>query len=351
MIISPPAEMAKIKQILIHTPIFDHVQARLHSCLDETGTTATPACVPIVGPSRTGKSFTTRDFEAKYPAVRVGEGLKKEVIYVQAPPSGTERGLMEAVLRALGDPRWMKGSRANLLDRLHTYLDGVGCKMIILDEFQHLVDKGQKLRLQNATDWLKALVERNTFSLVTVGLPSSIKIIHSNDQLRGRFDATIEMPAYNWLDENSRRNFRGTLAAFQENMAPFQTPDLASGDTALRFFIACGGRIGILARIFDRAVKDAIADSRREIRLADFDKAYQTAVWMSAYLKLPKGPFFAQLNDQSAQDVSQQFDALADGGPVDKIDSLLHMGGLQPQGQSAAATKKQHSRDMAIALG
>ena len=340
------SELNKIKNLSISTPTFAFTHRCLHRTLMEASTTSTPACKHFVGHSRSGKSFIFREFEAQFPAVRTPSGLKKQVIYVQAPVKGTIKGLMEALLEALGDPNWMRGTYSNMLSRLLNLLHKVDCKMIIVDEFQHLVDKGQRFLLTGTTDWLKALVERNTFSLICVGLPSSKKIILRSEQLRNRFDATIEVPVYDWTDPDSQRVFRSLLKCIQREMAPFEVPDLTSPDLALRMFIACGGRIGLLSKILDRAVKDAIWDNRTAIRMKDLAEAFSTSIWFADELRLENGPFLGALSPNLVPDLCKHAMTLADEVPYEEADKQTHLGTLAAakKSPSKVAVKKEIAR-------
>lgn len=342
------SELDKIKRLSIPTPTFTELQRCLRRTLWETGTTSTPACKHIVGHSRTGKSFAIREFEAQFPSVRTALGLTKQVIYVQAPVKGTIKGLMEALLQALGDPLWMKGTYSNMLSRLLTLLDRVQCKMIILDEFQHLVDKGQRALLTGATDWLKVLVERNTFSLVCVGLPSSRQIIQRSEQLSKRFDATIEVPVYNWMDPYSQKVFRSLLKSIHKEMAPFEMPDLSTSEMGLRMFIASGGRIGVLSKLLDRAVKDAIWDNRTRIGMEHLAEAFRVAVWFADQVKMEGGPFLGQLNPATAMQLCAESMRLTTDVPVEDSDTCTHLGTLpQAEKSSKKAVRKEVARALA----
>ncbi|MBO9873521.1 MULTISPECIES: TniB family NTP-binding protein [Xanthomonas] len=334
------SELDKIKKLSIPTPSFSEIHNCLLQTLREFGTTSTPACKHIVGHSRTGKSFAVREFEAKFPPVRTTAGLKKEVIYVQAPVQGTIKGVMEALLEALGDPHWMVGSYSSMLARLLQLLRQVGCKMIILDEFQHLADKGQRAILKRTTDWLKVLVERNSFSLVCVGLPASLRIIRSTEQLRTRFDATIEVPVYDWTNEQSRKVFRSVVHSIQKDMFPFEVPDLGSEQLSLRMFIACAGRIGLLSKILDRAVKSAIWENRTAIRLEHLDSAFRNAIWFAEEIPVPGGPFFGALSLDSAPELYKQAMLLAEHVPAEEEDKKTHLGSMQSVGGKKQSRKK-----------
>lgn len=336
-----------VKNLCIETPTYTAIQRELRRTLRENATSSTPACKHFIGHSRTGKSFAFREFEAGYPAKRTETGLKKEVIYAQAPVKGTIKGLMEALLMALGDPLWMVGTYSNMLARLLLLLERAGTKMIILDEFQHLVDKGQHTLLTGTTDWLKALVEPNTFSLVCVGLPSSKALIFKSEQLRLRFDATIEVPAYDWTDPQSRKVFRSVLDAIQSQLSPFETPRLASPDIALRMFMACGGRIGLLSKLLDRAVKNAIWEDRTAIRLEDLHDAFSTAIWFADAAPMKDGPFLGTLDAGRTTDLCTRFMRLAAEVPHEEADLRTHLGTLDAKPVKASRVRRELAKAVA----
>ncbi|MBD9471251.1 TniB family NTP-binding protein [Pseudoxanthomonas sp. PXM01] len=337
-----------VKNLCIATPSYSGIQRELRRTLRETASTSTPACKHFVGYSRTGKSFAFREFESGYPAERTDQGLRKEVIYVQAPVRGTIKGLMEALLRALGDPLWMVGTYSNMLARLLTLLEEAQTKMIILDEFQHLIDKGQRALLAGTTDWLKALVEPNTFSLICVGLPSSKELIFRSEQLSNRFDPTIEVPVYDWTNPHSQKVFRSILHAIQEKLAPFELPQLSNPDMALRMYLATGGRIGLLSKLLDRAAKNAIWDNRTAIRVQDLHDAFTTAIWYAEKSPIQQGPFLGTLDPATTAHLCAQSMALAARVPLEEADLQTHLGTLQsPRPPRRRAVRRELARAVA----
>jgi hypothetical protein len=264
------------------------------SALKSVGVSATPICLHIIGDTRTGKSTVIDDFVAQHAASRAAEGSRQTVVYGKVPPKGTVIGLLENLLRALGDPLWHKGTETNKTHRLETLLRAVGCRMIILDEFQHLCDKRQNVRLRQTSDWLKILVDGREWALVAVGLPESASVIQSNGQLRDRFDAPIRLAKFDWREKSSRTQFKAVLVAFQQQLAPFELPVLGEDDLAMRMFLATAGRIGILAKILDRAVRNAIERDSTKIRIDDLALAFREAVWYADQFPMPEGPFGAE---------------------------------------------------------
>lgn len=273
--------------------------------------TAVPVCLHLVGETRTGKSCVVNDFLAQYLPIRSRDGLRRTVLYAAAPPKATVKAILEQFLKALGDPYWTRGTESNMTQRLLTLLEGVGCRMIILDEFQHLCDKGQKKLLALSADWLKTLINTNRWAFVAVGLPESASVINANCQLAGRFDPTMTMPLFDWRVDTSRKQFKGVLKAFCKELAPFELPDLGCDGTALRIYLASSGRLGLVAKLLERAVNNAIRAGTHQIRMEDLAIAFETAIWFAPRFPLAGGPFRADIALCGQESVVRSIAAIA----------------------------------------
>lgn len=252
---------------------------------------AVPSCQLVVGESRTGKSTVAHDVMARFAPARGRAGVQQSIVYAAAPPKGTVKAILEQLLRALGDPHWARGSESNMTQRLLTLLRGVGCRMIIIDEFQHLSDKGQKKLLARTADWLKNLVEGKEWALVAMGLPEAQSVINANAQLKTRFDRTLVMPLFDWNDDRSRAQFKAILTSLVRALSPFELPDLGNHEMALRMYLATSGRIGLFVKLMDRAVKTAVRKGDPRIRLEDIAVAFERSIWFAEDFPLPGGPF------------------------------------------------------------
>lgn len=264
--------------------------------MESANATAVPICLIIVGETRTGKSCALKDFLAQSMPTRAQEGVRQAVVYAIAPYKATVKAILEQLLRALGDPHWSKGSESNMTHRLLTLLRSVGCRMIIIDEFQHLSDKGQKRLLVRSADWLKNLVEGKEWALVAAGLPESVSVINANPQLMARFDPPMVMPRFDWNDDESRKQFKAILRAFTSELRPFELPDLSGDEMAFRTYLATSGRVGLFVKLMERAVKTAIRKGDPRIKTEDLATAFGRSIWYAPKFPLPGGPFHAELS-------------------------------------------------------
>lgn len=289
-----------VSSIRIDHEAFAMIREEVEGAYEDVTPEGFPVCLLIIGESRTGKSCVVRQVLDQYAP---DEGDDQSVLYAVAPAKATLKSLLEALLKGLGDPYWSRGTESNMTQRLYTQLEQVNCRMIILDEFQHLCDKGQAKQLDILADWLKVLLENGHWGLVAVGLPESASIVNCHSQLAGRFEPLLRMPTFDWTDKMSRSQFKGILKRFRLEMAPFELPLIEDEQLAFRMYLATAGRVGLIAKLLDRAVRDAIRAKRLQIRFADLQAAYGRAIWASSWFPVKDGPFLADQASISGSEV------------------------------------------------
>lgn len=274
----------------------------LKQAYDDVGLTATPIFILLTGDSRTGKSSVVREVLDTHLPRKADDRTIQTVVYAVAPAKASVKALLESLLKGLGDPFWSRGNQTSMTERLYIQLDAVQCRLIILDEFQHLCDRGKADKL---ADWLKVLLETRKYGLIAVGLPNSASVVERHPQLVGRFDEVLRMPTFDWVDEASCAQFRAILKQFQTELHPFKLPNLATREMALRFYLATAGRIGLIAKLLDRAVRTAVRTHRLEIRIEDLARAYSRSIWGASRFPAVGGPFLAAMRDIEQQGVRE----------------------------------------------
>lgn len=236
-------------------------------------------CALILGESGTGKSKILEHLASLFPAHREVKGMVRPVLIVEMPHHATAVSILQAILHKLGDPHPGRGNRDEKMRRVGVLMDEQGVKIILLDDFQHLVDKGQDVVLYESAECLKEILITKGVGIVAAGLEDARKVILSDEQLIRRSPRPILVPRYDWSEARSQDEFVGLLTEMQRRMPDFDLPELDHPDMALRLYLASGGLLGYLADILAQATWDAIDQNRRKIAMKDLARARDAVIF------------------------------------------------------------------------
>ncbi len=238
-----------------------------------------PVCKPFIAESRTGKTRALDEFVQRHPRRREKDGLKVPILKVSTPSKPTVKGLAEAMLSVIGDPRPALGTEQQKTDRLIKLLWKIENRVIVVDEFHHFVDKGSERVQHYVADWLKVLIDACGAGLIVAGLDIAMAVLYQNEQLRGRFQAPISLPRFDWRDEDQRSEFVAILVAFEEVLRRYlDLPELGSANFGFRFYVATGGLMGYVTKLFKQLVWDMADANSAIVELEDFDRAYSRSI-------------------------------------------------------------------------
>lgn len=321
-----------VDQILVPHLAFQSAKQRIETHLLAAQYYQEPTCIAVVGESRTGKSRLLEHIANHYPRQRTQQGQVIPVLSIKIPSKPTVKGLVETLLREIGDPLWAKrGSENEKTERLYTLLKQTKTHTAVFDEFQHFYDKVSHKVQHYLSDWLKIFVDRSGLTLIVAGLPDCMAVINQNEQLRGRFLAPIRMPRFDWQKCEERDEFSACLESFQKGLSRFDFPKLDSEEMAFRCYCATGGLIGYVAKILHQAClnaqmenqPDGKPDIRLVITMADLGRAYAESVWSDAVTPL-MNPFAAEFDATPMQAL---------------LDMAKHIGTASPEVTTARTRK------------
>lgn len=232
----------------------------------------------LLGLSGAGKTTTVREYlGTTFPLVRV-PGKSCSAVHVEIPASPTQKSLAAAILEGLGDPlaSASRHSAETKMNRIATLLRSLHTEVLVLDEAQHLVDR--RSNTYDAADWLKNLMNSCEISVVLVGLPRARQLLWTNEQLRRRFSATVELERFDWATPEDQRLFASLIGSITK-ILPVPTIDLTAGDTLHRLYHASFGLIDYLIKCLDRAIWSVQTGQARGIDLAVLACAFRDEVW------------------------------------------------------------------------
>ncbi len=272
-----------VDQVVIPHTAFLHAERQIRQCFEFSGEKAEAEGVAITGESGTGKTSVLESFRANYQSIHTNEGWRVPILSATVPPQPTVKSLAGAMLAALKDPDWERGTEHEKSKRLRVLMKGTGTRMVMIDEFQHFYDQDKQKIMYNIADWLKVLIDDTHSILVVAGLPSCASVINQNEQLRRRFLAPVQLPRFWWQDLSQRREFMGILKEFHNRLSKkYEVPPFHEEGMTFRFYCATGGLIGYLAKLLRQAVRNAVDGNKTSITLEDLDIAHGQAIWSNA---------------------------------------------------------------------
>lgn len=277
--------ISKIESIYVLSPYLNDVFKTIKYCHRYSQHYMEPRCLLITGRPGVGKTSLAEYYIKDYPRIETEETVEVPVLYLKIGVPATPKSLVSALLAALSDPIPERGNIDSQTRRLHRFLKELKTELIILDEFQHFIDKDSLKVLKTISDWLKLLIDNSKIPVVLMGMPYSHIILDTrgNEQLKRRFSSRRSIKPFGWgSTSKEQEDFRNFLK-FVDGQLPFnKKADLASKTTAFRFYCATNGVIYYVMDIIRVATLTAIEQSLETITLDLLADAYAESL-ASAY--------------------------------------------------------------------
>lgn len=254
--------MEHLKSLIIHYPNYSNLIEELDLLFHLSNQSISPGGLYIYGETGVGKSTLTQEFRDKYPRENVvledREYTRIPILHVKVPPKATNRMLASKILEVMGDPLHHKGTEGELTSRLYYFVEQLEIKMIILDEFQHLIDADTDHVLTSASNWVKSFTEELNIAVVLCGMPESIKVFISNPQLDRRYCNKIELKPFAFNNVEETIIFRTFLKKIEMQL-PFPTPsNISDPYIASKIFYISKGIPFYVMKLIEEAVLFAL---------------------------------------------------------------------------------------------
>lgn len=248
------------------------------------------ACMSVVGVPGVGKSELLERYAAANGAVTetTTEGVKRRlpVLYAELDSNITVNDAAETILRALLGKRAPSGSTVKnrvLPDQLVIWR----VELLIIDEFQHVGERGQS-KTRNATaDWIKSIAKKLRIPVVMAGMEVVEQLIDDNHQLSSITPYRFRIPRYDFDEAADRAAFSELLTAIDKALPFDSSSDLGDIDTANALLRASGGFLRDLSRILASAARLAIDEASCAISVDHLHLACAEEM----HLDCPSNPF------------------------------------------------------------
>jgi predicted AAA+ superfamily ATPase len=264
-----------IEKIVIIHPLFQTIFNAITECHQRSKLMAEPQCFFITGESGAGKSTLIDYYASKYPRTSTREGTIIPVLTSEIFTPATPKGMASGLLFDIGDPLADRGTMIGQTMRLYTQIEECDVEIIIIDEFQNLIDEKSNHVLTESAKWLKEFINRTKLPVVLVGMPTSDKILAKNEQLKRRFSARRDLNPFKFKTEAEIMDFRKLLQMIDHELPFPKRSQLADPDTALRFYVASRGLISGVMKPISKGAELAMKKGQDRITVEDLAEAYE----------------------------------------------------------------------------
>lgn len=290
-----------VERIYVTSPRTKRIKGLIKHCQEYSKIAANPECMLLLGEPGNGKTTECKKYALNYPRRVVDGRTILPVLYVSIPSPTTPKSLPQKILQQLGDTFWKDGNTTVQTLRLCVLLGDLQTELIILDEFQGLIDGKTDRGLLEGSNWVKGFINEAKKPVVLAGLPYCDIVLKANDQLERRFPIRETLHPFchsedksirdydHFLKHEDVKNFKRFLEEVDKGLPFSVRSDLADEHIAYRFYVATNGVIDFTMKIVRRAAELAIEKDLENVDLSLLARAYKERV--SAIVPNRPNPF------------------------------------------------------------
>jgi hypothetical protein len=234
-----------------------------------------PVGICVCAPSGVGKSSLCDYILRSNRVNSTPEQERYDVIKVKLRPGSLPEDVMRALLTEMGIKDTRGYTKSSLEDFLYTQLSECEVRLIMIDEFQHLVRRSSRDVNEKACDFVKTLMDVTSIPVVLLGVEKGRKLFKLDDQLATRFSEILTIEPMGHKGLKSLPEFKKFLHDLQK-LYPVKSVDWSTDEMALRFLLASDGNLRRLKHILVQALMDNRKSEKKTLSLKNFEDAYFT---------------------------------------------------------------------------
>jgi hypothetical protein len=271
-------------RICIPYPRYDRAKLTIHRVVEhaKSGGLRGTRGVLLTGRSQSGKTTLLRDIrDAANTREALGEG-RVPVLLVSLTPNATRKSLLQDILRQLEAEQgvvtdWQRGVETVLASKVERFLPHMGVELLVLDEFQHLVNSDNQNVASSVADMVKSLLIKGVCPIVMSGTEDAWKPVKANQQLALRCEQPQHLRPLDALDEQDAEEFATFLVQYlveleAREISPEATAILDEADIVLAIHEVAGGILGRACNLLKDAIAEAADNQRDRFFLSDLSR-------------------------------------------------------------------------------
>lgn len=234
-------------------------------------------CGLLIGPTHSGKTTIVESITRIHNPADVLILDQIPVLHVTLKEDATRKQALQNILSAFARFGYanvsLVGTEAVLFERVCTYLRNAKVKLLVLDEFNHVVHSVSHKVNYSVGDLFKCVLLEGLCPILMVGLEKAQEPFKVNEQLANRCERTIYLHPLNMSDYADSEFYMEFLSRFvlriEKSGVVVNAPTLLSYEIAGSLAKASRGVLGVACNLIKSAIKHAVGDGRDIITMDD----------------------------------------------------------------------------------
>lgn len=262
----------------------------------------------IAGPG-SGKSSLLKFLARTFPDEISPTLTTRRVVIFKVPVSPSPKTMSSALLKALGDPMYDRGTLTEMLSRLGDLIKRVGVTIVGLDDFQDVPSKRRARGVEAIANWIRDLCDLDFHGVVlAVGTQDADVVRDVHPQLKRRMQARFELPVFSMDTPKAAGAFKSLLDLLDQSLPLAETSNL-SGSFCRPLLAATGGVFDYLMKLLVKATVHAAKRGSEKVERVDLIAAFDLQHQVAA---IGGNPFADDWNGQALEAPGQIFHKIPD---------------------------------------
>ncbi|WFU10296.1 TniB family NTP-binding protein [Rhizobium sp. CB3090] len=200
-------------------------------------------------------------------------------LYIKAPSKASVPDLAEALLSAMNYEVIRRKSTEGMVQDVRRYLRRRGTRVVIIDDFQHVLESPQYKGPSHIADTIKNMLQHPTWPIfvVLVGLPEIKEVVlrDPKDQLLRRVD---DFALLNMTLENDGEYLAAIIIELVEQRAGLKLSPEVEPDFIERLMYGGHYRWGLVMKIIYHSIEDALENGKDTVTQESWEEGYRRLV-------------------------------------------------------------------------
>lgn len=252
---------------------FNELCKVIRECQELSLMSGEPKCMILEGRSGVGKTTLVKHYAQQFGQRATDQNGEQRVLYLLVPAPVTVKALIIGMLDQLGAATDRSRSLYDQRIRLVHFLKNLGVELVILDEFQHLLQHSGRNRSE-VSDFLKNLIKETGIPFMLVGIQGYLdEFLQGSNQLARLFSRREKLGSFPMNDDLGQKNFAVFMRlALEATMVKIE--DLSEIEFLRRAHYCTDGVVAFIMDLLNGAKlaarREAASDSAgRQVRSSD----------------------------------------------------------------------------------